>query len=82
MSYNVNPVQLIQMIKSGKNPQQLLTHILEGQASNNPVTENLLNLIKQNRTADIETFARNYMASQGRNFDEEFNAFKKTYGLK
>ena len=82
MSYNVNPVQLIQMIKSGKNPQQLHTHILEGQASSNPVTENLLNLIKQNRTADIETFARIYMASQGRNFDEEFNAFKKTYGLK
>ena len=63
MSYNVNPVQLIQMIKSGKNPQQLLTHILEGPASSNPVTQNLLNLIKENRTADIETFARNYMAS-------------------
>ena len=30
--YNVNPIQLIQMIKSGKNPQQLLMGILQNQA--------------------------------------------------
>lgn len=30
MSYPVNPIMLIQMIKSGQNPQQLLMSILEG----------------------------------------------------
>ena len=34
------------------------------------------------KTADIETFARNYFASQGKDFDTEFRAFKETYGLK
>ena len=82
MAYPVNPMQLIQMIKSGRNPQQLLASILEGQAANNPVSSNLLNMIKQNRTADIESFARNYFASQGKDFDTEFRAFKETYGLK
>ncbi len=82
MSYPVNPAILIQMIKQGQNPQQLLMSILEGQAGSNPINANLLNLVKNNRTADIEQFARNYLASQGRDFDEEFNAFKKTYGLK
>ena len=82
MSYPVNPMMLIQMIKQGQNPQQLLTSILEGQAGENPVTKNLLNMIKENRTADVEAFARNYFSSIGLDFDTEFNAFKKTYGLK
>ena len=82
MSYPVNPMFLIQMIKQGQNPQQLLMSILEGQANSNPVSSNLLNLIKENRTADIEKFARNYFNSNGLDFDTEFNAFKKTYGLK
>ena len=82
MPYPVNPMMLIQMIKNGKNPQQLLMSILEGQAGGNPVNNNLINMVKQGRTADIETFARNYFASQGKDFDTEFRAFKETYGLK
>ena len=82
MSYPVNPLMLIQMIKSGQNPQQLLMSILEGQANDNPVSSNLLNLIKNQRTWDIETFARNYFASQGKDFDTEFKAFKDTFGLR
>lgn len=82
MSYPVNPLMLIQMIKSGQNPQQLLMSILEGQANDNPVSSNLLDLVKERRTGDIEQFARNYFASQGKDFDQEFKAFKETYGLK
>jgi hypothetical protein len=51
---------LIQMIKQGQNPQQLLMQILEGQAGGNP---NLIQMVKEGRTKDIETFARNYFAS-------------------
>ena len=80
--YPVNPMKLFQMIKQGQNPQQLLMSILEGSAANNPVGANLLEIVKHNKTADIETFARNYFASQGKDFDSEFKAFKKTYGLK
>ena len=80
--YPVNPLMLIQMIKNGQNPQQLLMSILEGSAANNPVNSNLLDMIKNQKTADIESFARNYFASQGKDFDKEFKAFKDTYGLK
>ena len=82
MAYPVNPLMLIQMIKQGQNPQQLLMSILEGQAGTNPVSSNLLDLVKNNKKGDIEQFARNYFASNGMDFDKEFNAFKKTYGLK
>lgn len=80
--YPVNPLMLIQMMKQGQNPQQLLMSILEGSAANSPINANLLDMVKNNRTADIETFARNYFASQGKDFDKEFKAFKETYGLK
>ena len=56
--------------------------ILEGSAANNPINSNLLDMIKNNRTADIETFARNYFTSQGKDFDTEFKNFKETYGLR
>ena len=80
--YPVNPMMLIQMIKQGQNPQQLLMSILEGSAASNPINSNLLNMVKNKKTADIETFARNYFASQGKDFDSEFKAFKETYGLR
>lgn len=69
---NVNPIQLIQMIKSGQNPQQLLIQILEQRASASPMGANLLQMVKENRTNDLESFTRNYLASQGKDLDEEY----------
>jgi len=48
MSYQVNPMQLVQMIKNGSNPQQLMISILENQMSNSPMGQNLLTLAKGN----------------------------------
>lgn len=81
MTQQVNPNQLIQMIKSGKNPQQLMMSVLEMRAQNSPIYQNLVTLAKENKTKDIEAFARNLAREQGRDFDKEFNAFRKHYGL-
>ena len=77
----VDPVQLIQMIKNGKNPQQLMISVLEGQAQSNPIYANLTQLAKQGRTKDIERFARNLAEAQGLDFDKEFAAFRQRIGL-
>lgn len=77
----VNPMQLIQMIKSGKNPQQLMLSILEQQSQNNPMYQNLMMLAKNNRTSDIEQIARNLAKERGIDFDKEFNAFRRQFGL-
>lgn len=81
MQTQVNPAQLIQMIKSGKNPQQLMMNVLETQAQNNPIYANLTQMAKQGRTRDIEQFARNLATSQGLDFDKEFAAFRQRTGL-
>lgn len=78
---NINPIQFINQIKQGKNPQQLMLNFLEQQVSNNPMGQNLLNLARNNQTQDIEQFARNMFASNGRDFDSEFKQFKDTFGL-
>lgn len=79
---NVDPAKLIELIRNGKNPQQLMIHMLEDRAhTNNPVMMNLLELAKENRTSEIEQVARNLYAERGLDFDSEFNSFKQKFGL-
>lgn len=81
MNYNVNPMQLIQMIRSGQNPQQLMISVLQQRTKGNPLYENLYNLATQGKTADIESIARNIYKEKGMDFDTEFNSFKQMLGL-
>lgn len=82
MPMQVNPLQLIQMIKGGQNPQQLMLSIMENQMKGTPMGDNLIQLARENRTAEIEQIARNLYGQQGRDFDREFLAFKNTLGIK
>lgn len=77
----MNPNELIQMIRNGQNPQQLVLSILEQQAQANPFDANLLQLAKENDTAGIEQIARNLAQQRGLDFDKEFTNFKNMLGL-
>jgi hypothetical protein len=63
---NVNPLQLIQMIKSGKNPQQLLIKILQQQGQQNPIISNAINMAQNGNASGLEALARNLAAQRGR----------------
>ena len=76
----VDYMQLLQAIRNGQNPQQLVMGILEGEMSNTPMGKNLLSLVKQNKTKDIEQIARNLCTQKGVDFDKEFASFKRTIG--
>lgn len=69
-----------EMIRNGYNPQQIVTSILSRQS--NPMAQNLLTLARNGNTAEIEKIARNIMASQGKDFDKEFQAFRSQMGFK
>ena len=81
MQVNPTAIQLLQMIRKGANPQQLVVSMLEQQSTNNPMIGNLLNLVKKNDNQGIEQVARNIMNSQGKDFEKEFNDFKNILGL-
>lgn len=77
----MNPMEIIQMIRNGKNPQQITMNIVKERFGNTPLGTNLLNLAEQNNAQGIEQVARNLMQSRGLDFDKEFAAFKQTLGL-
>lgn len=78
--YPVDPNRLIQMIKQGQNPQQLMLSILESHAGT-PMGANLLNLARNGQTAEIEKIARNLCKERGVDFDQEFNNFRRMLGV-
>lgn len=77
----VNPMQFIQMIKSGQNPQQLMMNYIQSEMGNTPMGQNLLQLAQSGNTQQIEQIVRNLAAQKGVDFDSEFNAFKRSLGL-
>ena len=80
MSSNMNPMQLMQMLKSG-NPQSFVFQMLEQNAQNNPFFANILQLAKSNKTTEIEQIAINMCKEKGVDFNKEFNSFKNNLGL-
>lgn len=72
----VDYMRLLQAIRNGANPQQLVMSVLEGQMASTPMGKNLLQLVKQNKTAEIEKIARNICEQNGIDFDKEFASFK------
>ena len=76
----MNPMQIIQMIKGGSNPQQLIMSFLQQQ--NNPIANNLLQMAQNGNTSGIEQIARNICAQKGLDFDKEFSSFKQQLGIK
>ena len=76
---NVNPFQLIQMIKGGQNPQQLIMNILQQQGNNNPILQNAANMAQNGNISGLEMLARNLAAQRGINYDQAFAEFKNYF---
>ena len=74
-------IDILAKIKEGANPQQIVMSFLESEISSTPFGANMLSLAKQGKGAEIEKIARNVTASQGRDFDTEFKAFRQRLGL-
>lgn len=53
-----NPMQMLKVLRTmGNNPEQMVTRMMGN--NSNPMIGNLINLAKQGKNQDIETFARN-----------------------
>lgn len=76
---NVNPMQLIQLIKGGNNPQQLIMNILQQQGNNNPILNNAANLAQNGDVGALTNIARNIAQQRGLDFDKQFAAFRNQF---
>lgn len=75
---NINPMQLIQMIRGGQNPQQLVMSLLQ-QNQNNPILQNATNLANNGNVSALEILARNLAQQRGLDFDKEFSNFQNYF---
>lgn len=78
---NNNIMQIMQMIRGGGNPQNIMLNMLQQQAGNNPIGQNLITMAKNNDGKGIEQVARNLCAQRGLDFDKEFAAFRQQLGI-
>ena len=76
---NINPMQLIQLIKSGQNPQQLVMNILQQKSQTNPILNNAMNLAQNGQISTLQSIARNLAQQRGIDFDAQFTNFKKYF---
>ena len=74
-------MQFMQMMRNGNNPQIMIMNMLQQQAGNSPLGQNLLKLAQNNDGKGIEQIARNLCSQRGLDFDKEFAAFKQQLGL-
>ena len=72
-------MQLIQLIKGGQNPQQLIMNMLQNQGQNNPILQNAATLAQNGNASGLEMLARNLAEQRGLDFDKEFANFKSYF---
>lgn len=75
----INPMQIMQLIKGGGNPQQLVMNMLSQQSQQNPMYANIMKLAQNKDTAGLERIARNLAQERGMDFDKEFANFKQNF---
>jgi hypothetical protein len=67
---NLNPMQLLQLLKSN-NPRMVVEQIIQQGYPNNPTMNQLLQLGQQGNVTEIENFARQFFTEQGKDYDVE-----------
>lgn len=73
---NLNPMQLMMMLKNG-NPQQVAQQIIQSNFSNNPQMQQLIQLGLKGDTQKLQQIATQVFCAQGKNFNNEFETFMK-----
>lgn len=76
-----NPLMILNRIRNGENPQQIMMSYIQSSIGNTPMGANLIELIKNNKTDEIEKIARNLAKEKGINFNDGLIAFKQDLGL-
>lgn len=73
----MNPLNMIKGMMGNMNPKNMAMNMLKN--NTNPIFNNLIDMANKGDTKGVEDFARNYMKSQGKDFDQEFNNFKSMF---
>ena len=77
----MNPMNIIQLMRS-VNPQQFLQQVMNNsQIMQNPMIKNTVQMAQNGDTKGIEQLARNLCKEKGINADDMFNQMKNNFGM-
>ena len=77
----MNPLNIIQMMKSG-NPQQFMQQIMgNSQIMSNPMMKNTMQMAQNGDMKGVEQMARNLCKEKGLDADEMFNQLKNSLNM-
>ena len=77
----MNPLSIIQMMKSG-NPQQFMQQIMgNSQIMSNPIIKNALGMVQSGDATGIEKLARNLCKEKGIEVDDFVSQIKQNIGI-
>jgi poly(3-hydroxyalkanoate) synthetase len=76
----INPMQLIQMMRSG-NPKQIAMQMVNSnpQIANNPMIKNMFSMAEKNDIQGITQLGKNMAKEKGIDFDKSFSDFKSQF---
>ena len=72
-----NPINFINSIKSIKDPKQAVLALVGPNIP--PVVQNLVEMAEKGDRQGVESFARNLLKEQGRDFDQEFSQIQQIF---
>ena len=74
MAGNLNPMQLLMLLKSG-NPQQVAQQIILNNFADDPQMQNLLKMGETNDINGITQYAQQLFSQKGMDFNQEYDKF-------
>ena len=68
----MNPMNLVGLLK-GRNPQELVMSMIQGNNINDPMINDLIKYAQNNDIENVNKIAENYFNQRGMNFQKELN---------
>ena len=76
----MNPMQLMQLIRSGGNPQAMI-NMLRQQTGNNPILNNALNMVEKGDAKGLEQLGRNLCKEKNIDVDSALGQIRNMMGM-
>lgn len=76
----MNILQLVGMMKGG-NPQQVLMNFMQQNSGNNPILNNVMNMVQKGDQQGVEQLARNLMKEKGIDADQAVSQLRNQLGM-
>lgn len=77
----MNILQLVGAVKNANSIQGLMS-MVPGEVSNNPIAHNVMNMVQNQDSKGLESFARNICKEKGVDPDNAYSAISALFGNK